>query len=65
MLSNNLRASNTTGIKGLYFKQYSKGLSILVKKQKQEIVKRAEFDTTKLGLIPAFTAALIWLDEHK
>jgi hypothetical protein len=65
MLSNDLRASNTTGVKGLYFKQYSKGLSLLVKKQKGDIVYRAEFDTTKMGLIPAFNAALIWLDKHK
>ena len=65
MLVDDKRASNTTGFKGLYFIQYDKGLSILVKKQKQGVINRAEFDTTKLGLMPAFNAALLWLDKHK
>lgn len=65
MLVDELRASNTTGFKGLYFKQYAKGLSILVKKQHQGKVYRAEFDTTKLGLMPAFNSALMWLDKYK
>ena len=65
MLQESLKANNTTGFRGISFRQYKSKLVVKAEKQTKNGKLHIEFDTQKMGLMPALNAALIWFDKHK